>query len=74
MGHPVLRFHWQFTDHEYLQVKHMQETFRALVAEMGGEVYAPMPTREDGYGIAPGGVIIHELGGARMGLTRKPRS
>src|SRR2546430_11199304 len=26
-----------------------------------------MPTRERGYGIAAGGVIIHELGGARMG-------
>src|SRR6266567_1711248 len=35
-GIPVLRFHWKFTDHEYLQVKHMQATFRALIAEMGG--------------------------------------
>jgi len=26
-----------------------------------------MPTRDRGYGIAPGGQIIHELGGARMG-------
>ena len=33
---PVLRFHWEHTDHEYLQVKHMQETFRALIVEMGG--------------------------------------
>ncbi len=70
-GIPVLRFHWKFTDHEYLQVKHMQETFRALIAEMGGEVYSPMPTKEDGYGIAAGGVIIHELGGARMGADPK---
>jgi choline dehydrogenase-like flavoprotein len=66
-GIPVLRFHWKWTDHEYLQVKHMQETFRALVDEMGGEVFTPMPTREEGYGIAAGGRIIHELGGARMG-------
>ena len=70
-GIPVLRFHWKFTDHEYLQVKHMQETFRALIKEMGGEVYSPMPTKEDGYGIAAGGVIIHELGGARMGADPK---
>ncbi|MEX2157766.1 MAG: GMC family oxidoreductase [Gemmatimonadales bacterium] len=70
-GIPVLRFHWKWTDHEYLQVKHMQETFRAIVAEMGGEVYSPMPTRADGYGIAAGGVIIHELGGARMGADPK---
>jgi choline dehydrogenase-like flavoprotein len=66
-GIPVLRFHWEWSDHELNQVKHMQETFRALVAQMGGEVFAPMPTKEQGYGIAPGGRIIHELGGARMG-------
>jgi choline dehydrogenase-like flavoprotein len=63
----VLRFHWKWTDHEYKQVKHMQETFRALIAEMGGQVFSPMPTAEQGYGIAPGGRIIHELGGTRMG-------
>ncbi|HYD52782.1 MAG TPA: GMC family oxidoreductase [Gemmatimonadaceae bacterium] len=66
-GIPVLRFHWAWSDHELNQVKHMQETFRALVKEMGGEVWSPMPTKEQGYGIAPGGRIIHELGGARMG-------
>src|SRR5256712_8433911 len=54
-GIPVLRFHWKWTDHEYKQVKHMQETFRALVAELGGEVFSPMPTAERGYGIAAGG-------------------
>jgi choline dehydrogenase-like flavoprotein len=66
-GIPVLRFHWKWADHEYLQVKHMQETFRAIIAEMGGQVFSPMPTKEQGYGIANGGAIIHELGGARMG-------
>ena len=66
-GIPVLRFHWEWTDHEYRQVRHMQQTFRALIDEMGGEVFSPMPTREKGYGIAAGGRIIHELGGARMG-------
>src|SRR5512135_3173871 len=66
-GIPVLRFHWKFDDHEYNQAKHMQETFRALIAEMGGTVFAPMPSKERGYGLAAGGTIIHELGGARMG-------
>jgi choline dehydrogenase-like flavoprotein len=66
-GIPVLRFHWKWSDHERNQVKHMQETFRALIAEMGGQVFSPMPTREQEYGIAPGGRIIHELGGIRMG-------
>jgi len=66
-GIPVLRFHWKWSDYEYRQVKHMQETFRALIDEMGGEVFSPMPTREQGYGIATGGQIIHELGCVRMG-------
>ncbi|HSJ09964.1 MAG TPA: GMC family oxidoreductase [Longimicrobiales bacterium] len=66
-GIPVLRFHWQWKDHEYNQVRHMQQTFRALIEQMGGEVFSPMPSREQGFGIAPGGAIIHELGGVRMG-------
>jgi choline dehydrogenase-like flavoprotein len=70
-GIPVLRFHWKWADHEINQVKHMQETFRALVAEMGGEVFSAMPTRERGYGIATGGSIIHELGTVRMGSDEK---
>jgi len=70
-GIPVLQFHWKWTDHEYKQVKHMQETFRALIAEMGGQPFSPMPSAEQGYGIAAGGVIIHELGGARMGDDSK---
>ncbi|HEV8363223.1 MAG TPA: GMC family oxidoreductase [Gemmatimonadaceae bacterium] len=70
-GIPVLRFHWKWTDHELNQVKHMQETFRTLLKEMGGEPRSPMPSKEQGYGIAAGGVIIHELGGARMGNDPK---
>lgn len=66
-GIPVLRFHWKWSDYEYNQVKHMQETFRQLVTAMGGEVWSPMPKKEDGYGIAAGGRIIHELGCVRMG-------
>ncbi|HEX6943789.1 MAG TPA: GMC family oxidoreductase [Gemmatimonadaceae bacterium] len=70
-GIPVLRFHWKWTDHEINQVKHMQETFRALVSEMGGEVFSAMPPKERGYGIATGGSIIHELGTVRMGSDAK---
>jgi choline dehydrogenase-like flavoprotein len=66
----VLKFHWKWTDHEHNQVKHMQETFRALIAEMGGQVFSPMPKKEDGYGISSGGSIIHELGGVRMGSDK----
>jgi len=69
-GIPVLRFHWKFTDYEYNQAKHMQETFRALIVAMGGTPNGPMPTKERGYGLADGGTIIHELGGVRMGADR----
>jgi choline dehydrogenase-like flavoprotein len=68
-GIPVLRFHWKWSDHEYLQTKHMQETFRTLLQEMGAEVWSKMPTREQGYGISTGGSIIHEVGGTRMGSS-----
>ena len=34
---------------------------------MGGTPISPMPTAEEGYGIAPGGRIIHEVGVTRMG-------
>jgi choline dehydrogenase-like flavoprotein len=70
-GIPVLRVHWKFSDHEYNQAKHMQETFRALIVAMGGTPNGQMPTKEQGYGLATGGSIIHELGGARMGNDPK---
>jgi choline dehydrogenase-like flavoprotein len=66
-GIPVLRFHWEWSDYEYNQVRHMQQTFRSLVEEMGGKVFSTMPQKDKGYGIARGGEIIHELGTTRMG-------
>ncbi|MEZ4416599.1 MAG: GMC family oxidoreductase [Gemmatimonadota bacterium] len=71
-GIPVLRFHFKWTDHEYRQVRHMQETFREIITEMGGTPFGEMPSAESGYGIAAGGRIIHELGVTRMGSD--PRS
>ncbi len=66
-GIPVLRFHYKFTEHEINQARHMQETFRALIQEMGGTPLSPMPTAEENYGLAGGGRIIHEVGVTRMG-------
>jgi choline dehydrogenase-like flavoprotein len=66
-GIPVLRFHFKWTDHEYNQVRHMQETFHTIIKELGGTPLTPMPSKESGYGIAAGGRIIHELGVTRMG-------
>ena len=59
--------HKGFTGVVYLRM----ETFRALVSEMGGEVFSAMPPKERGYGIATGGSIIHELGTVRMGSDPK---
>ena len=66
-GIPVLRFHFKWSDYEINQVKHMQETFRAIIDAMGGVSMGTMPSRERGYGIETGGRIIHELGVTRMG-------
>jgi choline dehydrogenase-like flavoprotein len=66
-GIPVLRFHARFSEHEVNQAKHMQETFREIIHEMGGTPLSPMPTREALYGLEPVGRIIHEVGTTRMG-------
>ncbi|MGQ0563102.1 MAG: GMC family oxidoreductase [Gemmatimonadota bacterium] len=66
-GIPVLRFHFQWSDHEIRQVKHMQETFRELITTLGGTPTSPMPTAENNYDITRGGQIIHEAGTTRMG-------
>jgi choline dehydrogenase-like flavoprotein len=66
-GIPVLRFHATFSDHEVLQAKHMQETFREIIHTMGGTPLSPMPSREANYGLENVGRIIHEVGTTRMG-------
>jgi choline dehydrogenase-like flavoprotein len=70
-GIPVLKFNFKFSDYEYLQSKHMQETFREIITSMGGTPTSPMPTKEENYGLLPGGLIIHEAGVTRMGNDPK---
>ena len=70
-GIPVLRFHFKFSEHEIRQAKHMQETFREIIHEMGGAPTSSMPGREQLYGLANGGRIIHEVGCVRMGSDPK---
>ena len=68
-GIPVLRFHWQWSEHETRQAAHMQSTFAAIIDAMGGRMEgAPLPGAQ---AIAPGGSIIHEVGGAIMGADRR---
>jgi choline dehydrogenase-like flavoprotein len=66
-GIPVLRFHFKWSDYEIKQAKHMQDTFRAIIQQMGGTPLSAMPGPETNYDLAAGGRIIHELGVTRMG-------
>jgi len=65
-GIPVLRFHWKWSEHETRQAAHMQKTFADLIEAMGGRLETP-PETDGAKAIAPGGSIIHEVGGAMMG-------
>jgi choline dehydrogenase-like flavoprotein len=65
-GIPTLRFHWRWSEHETRQASHMQQTFAELIDAMGGRVVGK-PQSEGRKAIAPGGYIIHEVGGAIMG-------
>ncbi len=69
-GIPVLRFHWQWSEHETRQAAHMQKTFGQLIEAMGGRVKGEIQT-DGSRAIAPGGSIIHEVGGAIMGADPK---
>jgi choline dehydrogenase-like flavoprotein len=62
-GIPVLRFNWKWSDHEIKQAEHMQQTFAALIEQMGGKA-KPKSGRD---AIQRPGEIIHEVGTARMG-------
>jgi choline dehydrogenase-like flavoprotein len=66
-GVPVLRFHFKWQEHERLQAKHMQETFRSMLRSMGGHILSPERPAAEDHGLAIGGRIIHEAGTVRMG-------
>jgi choline dehydrogenase-like flavoprotein len=65
-GIPALRFHWQWSEHEQRQAAHMQRIFADIIQAMGGRVRGTVQT-DGAKAIAPGGFIIHEVGGAIMG-------
>jgi len=69
-GIPVLRFHWQWSEHETRQAAHMQKTFAQVIDAMGGRVRGKAEA-DGAKAIAPGGSIIHEVGGAIMGADAK---
>lgn len=66
-GIPVLRFHYKWSTEEVKQAKHMQETFQAIMHEMGAIVTSGVPGASTDYGLETPGRIIHEVGTVRMG-------
>jgi choline dehydrogenase-like flavoprotein len=70
-GIPVLRFHYKWTDYERLQAKHMQETFATIFDSMGAIPLGKTPGKDQDYGLAAPGRIIHEVGTTRMGNDPK---
>lgn len=70
-GMPVLRFNYQWTQHEINQARHMQDTMEALLEASGGILLGSKPGAADDYGLTRPGEIIHEVGTTRMGLDRE---
>ena len=66
-GIPVLRFHYNWSDFERKQARHMQSTFEEIIHNMGGEPLGPSPGADQAYGLETPGRIIHEVGTTRMG-------
>jgi choline dehydrogenase-like flavoprotein len=70
-GIPVLRFHYNWTDQEIKQAKHMQDTFEEILTGAGATLLGEKPGEDTLYGLAAPGRIIHEVGTARMGNDPK---
>ena len=66
-GIPVLRFNYTWSDHEKMQAKHMHQTFEAIFDGMNATILGETPGKEQDYGLAAPGQIIHEVGTTRMG-------
>jgi choline dehydrogenase-like flavoprotein len=69
-GIPVLRFHFKWSEDEFNQAKHMQQTFAEFIEAMGGVVTSKSGP-EDNWGIEHGGQVKHEVGATRMGSDPK---
>lgn len=71
-GIPVLKFNVKWSDYEIKQAKHMKETFREIMDNMGAIItWGDNGTPENNYGLETPGKIIHEAGTVRMGNDPK---
>jgi choline dehydrogenase-like flavoprotein len=67
-GIPVLKFNVKWSEHEIKQAKHMKETFKEIMHNMGAVItWGGDDGPENNYGLEAPGKIIHEAGTARMG-------
>lgn len=65
-GIPVPRFHFRSADHEIRQTAHAQRSAVEFLEAAGGRVLQSGPSERE---VSIGGSIIHEVGGARMGVS-----
>jgi choline dehydrogenase-like flavoprotein len=71
-GIPVLKFNVKWSDYEVKQAKHMKETFKEIMHNMGAVItWGGNDGPENDYGLEPPGKIIHEAGTVRMGNDAK---
>jgi choline dehydrogenase-like flavoprotein len=71
-GIPVLRFNVKYDSNEINQAKHMKETFREIMHQMGAIItWGNDDNKENNYGLETPGKIIHEAGTVRMGSDPK---
>jgi choline dehydrogenase-like flavoprotein len=71
-GIPVLRFNVKWSDYEIKQAKHMKETFKEIMHNLGAVItYGGDDTEKNDYGLEAPGKIIHEAGTVRMGNDPK---
>jgi choline dehydrogenase-like flavoprotein len=71
-GIPVLKFNVKWSDHEINQAKHMKETFKEVMYNMGAVItWGGDDDASNQYGLAKPGEIIHEAGTVRMGNDPK---
>jgi choline dehydrogenase-like flavoprotein len=71
-GIPVLRFNVKPSEHEINQAKHMKESFKEIMHNMGAIItWGGDDGPENNYGLDVPGKIIHEAGTVRMGNDAK---
>ncbi len=71
-GIPVLRFNVKWSDYEIKQAKHMKETFKEIMHNMGAVItWGGDDDASNNWGLSKPGEIIHEGGTVRMGSDPK---